>query len=254
MLNIEIIPCLNDNYSYLLCDEHTNIIAIIDPSDFISCDEIIKKKYNKLDYILNTHHHFDHVGGNQKLKEKYKSKVLGSEIDKDRIPGIDIFLKDKQNFKLGNSSLEVIFVPGHTKGHIAFYFKEEKIVFTGDTLFSLGCGKVFEGTNDQMFNSLNKLKNLPINTKIYCGHEYTKKNLEFCLEYDSNNKFLKKKNNWVKSKIESSSPTVPVSIDEEKKTNIFLRCNEPSIKNALNLDNASEQEIFSKLRDLKDSF
>jgi len=254
MLNIEIIPCLNDNYSYLLCDEHTNIIAIIDPSDFISCDEIIKKKYNKLDYILNTHHHFDHVGGNQKLKEKYKSKVLGSEIDKDRIPGIDIFLKDKQNFKLGNSSLEVIFVPGHTKGHIAFYFKEEKIVFTGDTLFSLGCGKVFEGTNDQMFNSLNKLKNLPINTKIYCGHEYTKKNLEFCLEYDSNNKFLKKKNNWIKSKIESNSPTVPVSIDEEKKTNIFLRCNEPSIKNALNLDNASEQEIFSKLRDLKDSF
>ena len=254
MLNIEIIPCLNDNYSYLLCDENTNIIAIIDPSDFISCDEIIKKKYNKLDYILNTHHHFDHVGGNQKLKEKYKSKVLGSEIDKDRIPGIDIFLKDKQNFKLGNSSLEVIFVPGHTKGHIAFYFKEEKIVFTGDTLFSLGCGKVFEGTNDQMFNSLNKLKNLPINTKIYCGHEYTKKNLEFCLEYDSNNKFLKKKNNWIKSKIESNSPTVPVSIDEEKKTNIFLRCNEPSIKNALNLNNAPEQEIFSKLRALKDSF
>ena len=254
MLNIEIIPCLNDNYSYLLCDEQTNTIAIVDPSDFISCDEIIKKKYNKLDYILNTHHHFDHVGGNQKLKEKYKSKVLGSEIDKDRIPGIDIALKDKQNFKLGNSSLEVIFVPGHTKGHIAFYFEEEKIVFTGDTLFSLGCGKVFEGTYDQMFNSLNKLKNLPINTKIYCGHEYTKKNLEFCLEYDFKNKFLKKKGDWIKSKIKSSSPTVPVSIDEEKKTNIFLRCNEPSIKNALNLDNASEREIFSKLRDLKDSF
>ena len=254
MLNIEIIPCLNDNYSYLLCDEHTNTIAIIDPSDFISCDEIIKKKYNKLDYILNTHHHFDHVGGNQKLKEKYKSKVLGSKIDKDRIPGIDIVLKEKQNFKIGKSSLEVIFVPGHTKGHIAFYFEEEKIVFTGDTLFSLGCGKVFEGTYEQMFSSLNKLKNLPINTKIYCGHEYTKKNLEFCLEYDSNNKFLKKKINWIKSKIESNSPTVPISIQEEKKTNIFLRCNEPSIKNALKLDSASEQEIFSKLRDLKDSF
>ena len=254
MLNIEIIPCRDDNYSYLLYDKETNIVFIIDPSDFKTCDEIISKKYKKLDYILNTHHHFDHVEGNQKLKEKYKSKVLGSEIDKDRIPGIDIALKDKQNFKLGNSSLEVIFVPGHTKGHIAFYFEEEKIVFTGDTLFSLGCGRVFEGTYEQMFNSLNKLKNLPINTKIYCGHEYTKKNLEFCLEYDSNNKFLKKKSNWIKSKIESSSPTVPVSIDEEKKTNIFLRCNEPSIKNALNLDNASEQEIFSKLRDLKDSF
>ena len=254
MLSIEIIPCLNDNYSYLLYDKESNITAIIDPSDFGPCDKIIKKKYNKLDYILNTHHHFDHVGGNQKLKEKYKSKVLGFELDKDRIPGIDIALKEKQNFKLGNTSFEVIFVPGHTKGHIAFYFKDEKIVFTGDTLFSLGCGRVFEGTYEQMFNSLNKLKNLPADTKIYCGHEYTKKNLEFCLEYDLNNDYLRKKSNWINSKIESNSPTVPVSIDEEKKTNIFLRCNEPSIKNALNLNNAPEQEIFSKLRALKDSF
>jgi hydroxyacylglutathione hydrolase len=254
MLNVEIIPCLNDNYSYLLFDQNTNVVAIIDPSDFETCDEIIKKKYKKLDYILNTHHHFDHIGGNQKLKKKYKSKVLGCEVDKDRIPEIDITLKEKQNFKIGNTSFEVIFIPGHTKGHIAFYCKDEKIVFTGDTLFSLGCGRVFEGTQKQMFNSLNKLKNLPINTKIYCGHEYTKKNLEFCMKYDSNNEFLKKKSNWINSKIETNSPTIPISIDEEKKTNIFLRCNEPSIKNALNLNNASEQEIFSKLRDLKDSF
>ena len=254
MLNIEIISCLNDNYSYLLSDKNTNTVVIIDPSDFNPCDKIINKKYNKLDYILNTHHHFDHVGGNQELKEKYKSKILGCEIDKDRIPGIDITLKEKQNFKIGNTSFDVIFTPGHTKGHIAFHFKNEKIIFTGDTLFSLGCGKVFEGTHKQMFNSLNKLKNLPIDTKIYCGHEYTKKNLEFCLEYDSNNELLRKKSNWIKSKLESNSPTIPISIDEEKKTNIFLRCNEPSIKNALNLNNASEQEIFFKLRDLKDNF
>ena len=254
MLNIEIISCLSDNYSYLLEDKELNIVGIIDPSDFDTCDKIIKKKYNKLDYILNTHHHFDHVGGNKKLKEKYRAKVLGFELDKDRIPGIDIILKDKQNFKLGNSSFEVIFIPGHTKGHIAFYFKDEKIVFTGDTLFSLGCGKVFEGTYEQMFSSLNKLKNLPTDTKIYCGHEYTKKNLEFCLEYDSNNELLKKKTNWINSKIESDYPTIPITIGEEKKTNIFLRCNEPLIKNVLNLNNASEQEIFSKLRDLKDNF
>ena len=254
MLNIEIISCLSDNYSYLLEDKELNIVGIIDPSDFDTCDKIIKKKYNKLDYILNTHHHFDHVGGNEKLKEKYRAKVLGFELDKDRIPGIDIILKDKQNFKLGNSSFEVIFIPGHTKGHIAFYFKDEKIVFTGDTLFSLGCGKVFEGTYEQMFSSLNKLKNLPTDTKIYCGHEYTKKNLEFCLEYDSSNELLKKKSDWINSKIESDSPTVPITIGEEKKTNIFLRCNEPLIKNVLNLNNASEQEIFSKLRDLKDNF
>tara|TARA_X000001036_G_scaffold94116_1_gene86763 strand:+ start:333 stop:1097 length:765 start_codon:yes stop_codon:yes gene_type:complete len=254
MLNIEIISCLDDNYSYLLNDQSTNTVAIIDPSDFNPCNKIINKKFNKLDYILNTHHHLDHVGGNKKLKEKYKSKVLGCELDKDRIPGIDITLKEKQSFKVGSVFFEVIFVPGHTKGHIALYFKDEKIVFTGDTLFSLGCGKVFEGTNEQMFSSLNKLKNLPSNTKIFCGHEYTKKNLEFCLQYDSNNEFLKKKSDWINSKIESKSPTIPTSIGEEKETNIFLRCNELSVKNALHLNNASEQEIFSKLRDLKDSF
>ena len=254
MLNIEIIPCLNDNYSYLLHQKDSNTVAVIDPSDFNTCDEIISKKYNKLDYILNTHHHFDHVGGNEKLKEKYKSKILGYEIDTNLIPGIDIRLKEKQKFKIGNTSFEVIFIPGHTKGHIAFHFKNEKIIFTGDTLFSLGCGRVFEGTYEQMFSSLNKLKNLPEDTKIYCGHEYTKKNLEFCLEHDRNNDILKKKHDWVISKLKSNSPTIPTSIGEEKKTNIFLRCDDPLIKNALNLNNASDQEIFSKLRDLKDSF
>ena len=254
MLNIEIIPCLNDNYSYLLHEEKENIVAIIDPADFGTCEKRIIKKYNKLDYILNTHHHLDHVGGNQKLKDRFKSKVLGFELDKHRIPGIDIALKEKQNFKIGSTFFEVIFIPGHTKGHIALHFKEEKVVFCGDTLFSLGCGKVFEGTHEQMFNSLNKLKNLPKDTMIYCGHEYTKKNLEFCLKYDPYNEFLKKKSTWIESKIKSSTPTIPVSIDEEKKTNIFLRCNEPKVKIALELNNASEQEIFSKLRDLKDSF
>ncbi len=254
MLDIKIISCLDDNYSYLLCDKDANTVAIIDPSDFDACDEIINKKYNKLDYILNTHHHFDHIGGNKKLKEKYKSKILGSKLDKDRIPGIDITLEEKQNFKIGNAFFEVIFIPGHTKGHIAFYFKDEKIVFTGDTLFSLGCGKIFEGSYEQMFNSLNKLKNLPADTKVFCGHEYTKNNLEFCLTYDSKNKFLSKKSTWINSKLKSKSPTVPVTIGEERETNIFLRCNDPSIKKALNLNNASEQEIFSKLRDLKDSF
>tara|TARA_B100000965_G_scaffold349671_1_gene322961 strand:+ start:387 stop:1151 length:765 start_codon:yes stop_codon:yes gene_type:complete len=254
MLNIEIIPCLNDNYSYLLHDKITNIVAIVDPSDFTPCNKVVEEKYRKLDFILNTHHHADHIGGNLELKEKYKSKILGCELDKDRIPGIDIALKEMQNFKIGNTNFEVIYIPGHTSGHIAFYFKDEKIVFSGDTLFSLGCGRIFEGTQEQMFKSLNKLKSLPADTKIYCGHEYTKKNLEFCLKYDSSNKLLKEKGNWIDSKIKSNLPTVPITIDEEIKTNIFLRCSEPSIKDALNLNSASDQEIFSKLRDLKDSF
>ena len=252
-MKIEIIQCLNDNFSYLIFEKNTNTVTIVDPSEFSSCDKVIQK-YKKLDYILNTHHHADHVDGNIQLKKKYNAKILGYFKDKDRIPGIDIFLKENQNQKVGGLFFKVIFIPGHTIGHVAFFFEKEKILFSGDTLFSLGCGRIFEGTHEDMLNSLNKLKILPPETKIYCGHEYTKKNLEFCLEYDPNNELLKKKNNWINSKIESNSPTVPISIDEEKKTNIFLRCNEPSIKNALNLNNASEQEIFSKLRDLKDSF
>ena len=190
-MKIEIIKCLNDNYSYLIFEEGTNTVSIIDPSEFMPCDKVIQK-YKKLDYILNTHHHADHVDGNIKLKEKYNSKIMGFEDDKDRIPGIDILLKNEQNQKIGNLDFKTIFIPGHTKGHVAFYFKNEKIVFTGDTLFSLGCGRVFEGTNLDMFNSLNKLKILPSETKVYCGHEYTKSNLNFCLKYDLNNSILKK--------------------------------------------------------------
>ena len=253
-MNIKIIPCLNDNYSYLIHEEKTNTVTIIDPSDFEQCDRLIKNQYKKLDYILNTHHHYDHVGGNEKLKKKYSSTVLGFENDKDRIPYIDKFLKDNQNFKIGNLNFSVIFIPGHTTGHIAFYLKKEKIIFTGDTLFSLGCGRVFEGTIDQMFNSLNKLKKLPAETKMYFGHEYTQKNLEFCIKYEPDNKYLKKKKDWIIAKFKSKSPTTPITIGEECKTNIFLRCNKQSIKNALNLDNSSELEVFAKLRDLKDNF
>ena len=190
-MKIEIIKCLNDNYSYLIFDQVTNTVSIIDPAEFMPCDKVIQK-YKKLDYILNTHHHADHVDGNIELKKKYNSKIMGFEDDKDRIPGIDILLKNDQNQKIGNLDFKTIFIPGHTKGHVAFYFKNEKIVFTGDTLFSLGCGRVFEGTNLDMFNSLNKLKILPPETKVYCGHEYTKSNLNFCIKYDLNNSLLKK--------------------------------------------------------------
>ena len=174
--------------------------------------------------------------------------------DKEKIPNADIFKINDDIFSLGKTKFKTIHIPGHTLGHIAFFSQSAKVIFTGDTLFSLGCGKIFEGTFQDMFDSLEKLKKIPKNTMVYCGHEYTKKNLEFCLEYDQNNEFLKKKINWINLKINSNSPTVPISIGEEKKTNIFLRCNEPSIKDAVNLNNASEQEIFSKLRDLKDSF
>ena len=250
---VEIVPCLVDNYSYVIHEKETNTVSIVDPAEFEVCDKVINK-YQKLDFILNTHHHADHVGANLELKKKYDCKILGSNSDKDRIPGIDIFLKENQKQKIGNLEFEVIFVPGHTKGHIAFFFSKEKIAFTGDTLFSLGCGRVFEGTHKEMFNSLNKIKNLPLETKIYCGHEYTKSNLNFCLAYDPKNIFLKNKEIDILKKLDSNQPTIPSTLGQEVKTNIFLRCNVPEIKHTLGLKDSSEVEVFSKLRDLKDSF
>ena len=250
---IEIIPCLSDNYSYLIYEKKSNTVSIVDPAEFEACDKVINK-YKKLDFILNTHHHVDHVGANLELKKKYRSKILGSDSDKDRIPGIDILLKENQKQKIGNLEFEVIFVPGHTKGHIAFFFNKEKVAFTGDTLFSLGCGRIFEGTHKEMLKSLNKIKNLPPDTKIYCGHEYTKSNLNFCLAYDPNNTFLKEREIDVLKKLRSNQPTIPSTLGQEIKTNIFLRCGDPKIKRTLGLNDSSEVEVFSKLRDLKDTF
>ena len=251
---IDIIPCLSDNYSYLINDKTSNLVGIVDPSDFDEVNKIIKRKYGKLDYILNTHHHSDHVAGNIELKKNYKSKIVGSKADGNRIPGIDILLDEGEIFKFGKVNFKIITVPGHTKGHIAFYSEDEKTIFTGDTLFSLGCGRVFEGTIKEMFLSINKIKSLPGDTKIYCGHEYTKQNLDFCLKFDENNQFLINKLDWVKERNDNKMPTIPTTLEEEVKTNIFLRCDNSSIKNILNMNNSSDEQIFEKLRSLKDQF
>ena len=254
MLKISIIKCLTDNYSYLIRDEKTNLVGIVDPSEFEAVDAEVSKSYKKLDFILNTHHHFDHVGGNQELKKKYNSKIVASKIDETRIPGINIKVNEGDHFKFGETDFEIIFIPGHTKGHIAFYSKQEKIIFTGDTLFSLGCGRIFEGTYEEMFNSLNLIKSLPKETKIYCGHEYTDKNSEFCLVYDPDNEKLKNKINENKIKLKDGLPTIPTTLEEELDMNIFLRSDKKNIQRNINLNNPTALKTFSKLRDLKDNF
>ena len=254
MLNVDIVPCLQDNYSFVVHDTETNTVAVVDPSEFEPINNFIKKKLKKIDYIFNTHHHFDHTGGNLDLQKKYKAKIIGFKKDEQRIPGINIKLSDKENFKLGSVDFKIFFIPGHTNGHICFYSKSEKIVFTGDTLFSLGCGRVFEGTHLEMLSSINLIKKLPIDTRIYCGHEYTQKNLDFCIKYEIDNNKLAEKKKWVKSKLSKKEPTIPVTIEEELNTNIFLRCDLLAVKKSLGMENSSEVEIFKKLRDLKDSF
>ncbi len=239
-MEVKIIPCLEDNYAYLLIDNTNNTACIIDPSEASPIINYLEKNKIKLSFILNTHHHYDHVGGNKKLKEIYGAKVIGYIDDKKRIPGIDIIVKNNQIWKEKNFEAKIIHIPGHTKGHICFYFFNEKKIFSGDTLFSLGCGKIFEGTYAQMFESLNFFKTLPQDTNIYCGHEYTLKNSEFCLKHDPNNPNLKKKIQKIKEKLNKNLPTLPTTIKDEIECNIFLRTE--------NLEN------FSKLRDLKDNF
>ena len=193
-MKIEIIPCLKDNYSYLIIDETNNTACVVDPSEALPIIDFISNKNINLKYILNTHHHFDHIGGNKDLKKKYNLSVVGFKGDKNRIPEIDILVEDNEIWKADNFEARIFHIPGHTNGHISFFFHKDKFVFTGDTLFSLGCGRIFEGTYQEMFNSLDKIKNLPKDTKVYCGHEYTLQNSKFCIKYDSNNLNLKKKN------------------------------------------------------------
>jgi|TARA_B100001093_G_scaffold99137_1_gene91182 hydroxyacylglutathione hydrolase len=254
MLHIEVVPCLTDNYSYIIFNKTDNLVGVVDPSEFKTINDIISKKYKKLDYILNTHHHFDHIGGNEELKNKYNSKIICSKIDKTKILNSDITVSENEIFKFGDIIFKVISVPGHTMGHISFYSEAEKIIFTGDSLFSLGCGRIFEGTLKEMYNSLNKIKNLPKDTKIFCGHEYTKNNANFCLKYENNNKNLNQKIEWINKRRSVNLPTIPTVLEDELKTNIFLRCNNLGIKNNLNMKNSSDEQVFEKLRNLKDEF
>ena len=239
-MKIQIIPCLQDNYSYLIIDEENNIACVVDPSEADRVIEYLENTQIKLKFILNTHHHYDHVGGNKKLKEKYGASVVGYQGDKERIPGIDIMVNDQESWIYKNFEAKIIHIPGHTLGHICFYFQRDKSVFTGDTLFSLGCGRIFEGTYEQMFKSLAKLKELPKDTKVFCGHEYTLQNSKFCMVHDKNNINLKAKIDDIKIKLKAGMSTIPSTIKDELECNIFLR--------------SHNVETFSKLRDLKDNF
>ena len=253
-MQITPIKCLSDNYAYIIIDDTTKIVGVVDPSEAKPIISFLKKKNLKLSYILNTHHHFDHIGGNIELKKLYNSKIVGFYGDKHRIPGIDIFLKDTEKFNFGNSVIKIMHIPGHTLGHICFFLEKDKVAFTGDTLFSLGCGRIFEGSHKQMLLSLNKIKKLPIKTKIYCGHEYTYRNAEFCLEHDKKNLDLINHFEKIKKLRSHNLPTIPSTLEDELKSNIFLRCDQNELKIKLNMENIEDYKVFKKVRDLKDAF
>ena len=238
MIKVEIVNCLKDNFSYII---HNNDEAIvIDPSESRPVDQLLEKLKLKLKYILNTHHHLDHVDGNLSLKEKYNCKIIGFENDSKKIPGIDICLKNEEIFSEKNFKFKVYHTPGHTLGHICYHFFEEKKLFTGDTLFSLSCGRLFEGTYEDMYKSLSLIKTFDKDTLIYFGHEYTLSNSKFCINYDPDNENLKKKILEIRKNIKAGIPTTPSVLKDELECNIFLK--------------AKNIETFAKLRDLKDNF
>ena len=239
-MKVEIIKCLKDNYSYLIIDETNLNACVIDPGESSPIKNFIDKNNINLKYILNTHHHYDHIGGNIDLKKRYGSKIVAFKGDNNLIPETDILVEDDQIWRYDSFEAKIYHIPGHTIGHIAYYFFKENKIFTGDTLFSLGCGKIFEGTYKQMFNSLNKIKKLPKKTEIYCGHEYTLQNSRFCISQDPKNLKLQRKIIKIKDNVKKGIPTIPTLLDEELECNIFLK--------------AKNIETFSKLRDLKDNF
>ncbi|XP_031480389.1 probable hydroxyacylglutathione hydrolase 2, chloroplastic isoform X2 [Nymphaea colorata] len=255
MLQIELIPCLKDNYAYLLRDTKTDTIGVVDPSESVPVVDVLNRKRKKLNYILNTHHHYDHTGGNMELKAKYGAMVIGSRIDKDRIPGIDIALSDGETWMFAGHKALVIETPGHTRGHICFYFPGSKAIFSGDTLFSLSCGKLFEGNAAQMLSSLAKLVAFPDDTRIFCGHEYTLSNAKFALSVEPKNEALQAYAAEVSQLRNKGIPTIPTTLGTEKACNPFLRTDSPEIRQILNIpSSATDAEALSVIRKAKDNW
>lgn len=254
-LQIELVPCLQDNYAYLLHDTDTGTVGVVDPSEAFPVINALERKNQNLTYILNTHHHYDHTGGNMELKARYGAKVIGSSKDRDRIPGIDIALHDGETWMFAGHQVLVMETPGHTKGHISYYFPGCGAIFTGDTLFSLSCGKLFEGNPEQMFSSLQKIMSLPDETNIYCGHEYTQSNSKFALSIEPNNEALKEYAEHVAQLRSKKLPTIPTTIKKEKLCNPFLRTSSPEIRQNLKIPAAaSDAQALGVIRRAKDHF
>ena len=254
MLEIKTLPVLSDNYIYLIHDPVSLETAVVDPALAQPVLDVLQAKSWQLTYILNTHHHADHVGGNVHIKQLTNCKVIAAQADWDRIPGIDQGVKEGDVITLGQHKANVIATPGHTRAHIVYHFAEDKLLFCGDTLFVMGCGRLFEGTAEQLWHSLQKLKVLPAETKVYCTHEYTQSNGRFALTVEPENQKLQQKMIEVNRLRSSNLPTVPTTIAEEQTTNPFFREDSIALQKNIGMDNKTPVEIFAQTRRLKDSF
>ena len=253
-LEIHQIAVLSDNYVYLAHDTETGSTAVVDPAVCGPVLDALTAKGWALTHILNTHHHNDHTGGNLELKQHTGSIIIGPKADAERIPGIDVEVSDGDTYQIGNATAKVFDVPGHTRGHNAYWFYESNALFSGDTLFSMGCGRLFEGTPAQMVNSLAKFTALPDQTQVYCAHEYTQSNGRFALSIEPANEALQTRMNEVDSLRIAGQPTVPSTIGVEKATNPFLRSSSLELQRILGLEGIDLIDVFAETRKLKDNF
>ena len=253
-LQIEQFTARSDNFGVLIHDPDADLTASIDAPDENAILTALKRCGWRLTHIFTTHHHGDHVEANLALKQRFGAQIIGPAAERAKIPGIDRDVGHGDRFSFGNFEVEVIATPGHTAGEISYHIPAAQVAFTGDTLFSLGCGRLFEGTAATMFKSLQRLTALPGDTKVYCGHEYTESNARFALTIDPENSALKERAREVAKLREEGIPTLPTTILREMATNPFLRAHDPMIRRNLGMESASDEDVFAEIRKRKDNF
>ncbi len=249
--NVYLFPQLDDNYGYLVKNPHATEGILVDPSDLKMCLKILELNDCKATHILLTHHHDDHIAAVQDLRNKFQSIVVGYKNDK-KIPEPDLKVKDEEIFEIHQNKFKVIHTPGHTLQHINYFMPDCNIFFSGDTLFSIGCGRMFEGTAEVFWESLSKIKQLPEDTTIYCGHEYTLSNVKFALSINPHNPDLQKYANWVKHQEEEHRPTLPTKLFDQLKCNPFLQCDHEHFQKLYK--STDPIEVFRQMRKAKDNF
>jgi hydroxyacylglutathione hydrolase len=250
----QLFRCLQDNFGVLIHDPATGATAAIDAPEAAPLEAALQATGWRLSDILVTHHHADHTGGIAELKKRHGCRVTAPRQEAARIPAVDVTVGEGDTAEVGALSARVIETPGHTAGHIAYWFDTEKLAFVGDTLFSIGCGRVIEGTPAMMWTSLVKLRALPDDTRIYCGHEYTEANIRFALTIEPDNKALRARAEEAKRQVDAGQPTIPTTIGEEKQANVFLRADVPAVAAAVGLSGRSAAEVFAEVRERKNRF
>ncbi len=253
-LDLVTVPCLADNYAYVIHDAATGATAVVDVPDPAPILTALADRGWRASHILITHHHDDHIAGVPALAAATGARVIGAAADAHRLPPLDVGVRDGDHLRIGMETAEVIAVPGHTSGHIAFHFPQSRLAFTADSLMSAGCGRLFEGTADEMWQSLSRLAALPPETLVCSGHEYTLSNLRFALSVDPDNPLLKERVCRCEDLRAGNRPTVPVLLSEELATNPFLRASDAAMKARQGMAGHPDAEVFARLRAMKDKF